>query len=343
MAFFARRTILFVFASWKFAADALTLSPAPNPHLLMSKTQESRNEHKTQATLHRNLAFSIRNLDNPERPRMLVMLGCSGSSFLLKMAGKLLEAHGGTAKTPGGEMAAGEIMKPIANPYYSAAKGMAKAMEDANAAAQKEQATLVFKEQGAQSQFFRDAAPTLLKMNTYVVHGYRANALDRMVCQVKDCFLREEYGKPVDKSGEKSDLCFKRRNSRPANGYLASLNTTNLSEHLENFMKAHDEEKERIKAAGFKDFESVSAEDLLDFEHDNSVDAFKRAVKAWKIFLRSWGVKPSLKVIRDELQQYSGAYKAELQSDTIYNFQEVSDIVRGNAKLQSLLRVRDEK
>lgn len=282
------------------------------------------------------LAFRVSGLAHPERPRMLVMSGCSGSSFLLNMASGLLEAHGAAVNTPGG----GELTKPSQNPFYKPSAGMGVAMEAAYASALQSNATLVFKEQGARSSFFQDSTPLLLKLNTYVVHGFRENAIDRMVCLVKDCFVNETFGVPVY-HGDESDMCFARRklgrkSAITPGDYKARLNTTHLASNLLQALEDPKLEKTRIDAAGFRNTVSLSTEALLDFEHDSS--ALDSAVEAWSHFLEAWGVRPETQSIRNHLSKYVGRFTAEPHRDTIYNFQEVADIVAHHSELRPLLR-----
>merc|ERR1719162_1614775 len=61
------------------------------------------------------------------------------------------------------------------------------------------------------NRIWPDTAPTLKRMGTKVVYAKRNNTVDHIVCEVRDCF-RDDCGFPVDKNGERSNLCFDRRN-----------------------------------------------------------------------------------------------------------------------------------
>jgi len=282
------------------------------------------------------VAFLAHGLKNVDRPRMLVMLGCSGSSVLMDIARGILQTHGVSTNTPGGGKS-GELVKPHWNPFFNEAEGMGVALTKARDYAMQQNGTLVFKEQGAQSQAFRDAGPALLSMGTYVVHAYRRNVLDRMVCQVKDCFLSSRYGVPVGPDGKESRVCFARRSDkRKAEGYSAKLNIGRLRANLKAFLRKPDAERSRISRSGFQNYPSIVAEDLLDFEHDAS--AFERALITWERFMAAWGVQPKRQRIKAYLQQYVGKYSAEPQSKTIYNFEDAERICRDDDTLRQLIR-----
>merc|ERR1719190_168794 len=102
------------------------------------------------------------------------------------------------------------------------------------------------------------------------------------------------------------------------------------------YKEGTEKEEERIKDAGFRSFMTISAEDLLDFEHDSS--ALDRGVEAWAKFMQGWGVKPDLARIRKRLMEFVGEYPAEPQSSTIYNYEEVSQVLGSAPDLKSLLR-----
>lgn len=281
------------------------------------------------------VTFMARGLPNPERPRMLVSLGCSGSCVLMEVSRKLLGDHGISTWTPGGGPS-GEMMKtPRANPFYTAEDGMGGAMKAANADALVNGATLVFKEQGAQSSYFREAAPDLQQLGTYVIHSYRRNVLDRMVCMTRDCVLNSTYGTPIDKDGKVSDLCFKRRGNTATDSNSAHINTDGLADRLKDFMQQSSEESDRMQNAGFRNYPTLAFEDLLDFEHDAS--AFDRGLNAWMQFLAGWGLTPQREVVKQRLMQYSGKYAAESQAETIHNYGEIAPLLRSDAQLASLL------
>jgi len=312
---------------------ALALSRAA----ALALSREGLGGGEADALLSSRHSFLAHGLKNSQRPRMLVMLGCSGSSILMDMARGMLEAHRVSWNTPGGGKS-GELVKHAGNPFFTKEGGMGVALTKANEYAKSKHATLVFKEQGAQSKEFRDAAPALLSMGTYVVHAYRKNVLDRMVCQIKDCFLTPHYGVPVGPDGSTWRLCFERRvNETEATGYTAKLNTKTLKHNLKEFLGKPFAEWSRIKDAGFEGFPTLAAEDLLDFEHDAS--ALPRALIAWDKFMAAWGVRPTTATIKKYLTEYVGKYAAEPQSKTIYNFDRVEQVCRVDEDLRRLIRM----
>jgi hypothetical protein len=178
---------------------------------------------------------------------------------------------------------------------------------------------------------------TLKKLNLFAVIGTRANMLDEIVCQVRDCF-QPRYGSPVDRHGQESDLCFKRRGA-PTNPtskkkltekdetsantvYKAKLDTDSLVRNIENEIKVVDIARKNLESIGLFP-KTVAAEDLLGFQSPVP-GAFERAEAAWSVFLQSLGVTPDEKIVESFLREYRNTYPEPPDHvDVIYNFDEV--------------------
>merc|ERR1719356_2085016 len=92
-----------------------------------------------------------------------------------------------------------------------------------------------------------EVKPSFQRMNVLTVLGARRNMLDQVICQVNDCF-KQEYGIPVEAgTGERSHLCFKRRDvegkSIAAQNDEKKADSRALAEHLE----THVEIEESLK------------------------------------------------------------------------------------------------
>lgn len=252
---------------------------------------------------------------------MLVSLGCSGSSAIMDFAWELLTLHGVVVSNMSYHDD-GEIERKGKNPYFDEETGMGVAMKKANDFARSENATLIFKEQGAQFEIFDQAAPVLLSMGTYVVHVYRVNQLDRYVCMIKDCFLNEKWGRTVDKYGKESDLCWHRRKVPTSIGnYFAELHIADLKEHMKEYAEDPQKEAQRLKDHGFADFPTFTAEELTSFEYDFTL--LGKSVNSWMRLLAAWGVEPNAAVIHSYLNDFAGKKVQESQKDTIYNYADV--------------------
>jgi len=171
-----------------------------------------------------------------QRPRMLAMRGCSGSSAVMVFARNLLKFHGipvpraaeprfddnHKALPPLDRTAlTAELLNPEINFMYYGDIGKAMVKVDDMIRARNQ--TLFFKgmiqhlqgDQAAEGLRGDDEVDELKdefkQLNMYTLLGSRTNMLDQVICQVKDCF-QDTYGAPVDaKSGKESDLCFARR------------------------------------------------------------------------------------------------------------------------------------
>jgi hypothetical protein len=186
--------------------------------------------------------------------------------------------------------------------------------------------------------------PMFEKLNMFAVIGTRANMLDQIVCQVKDCFVAT-YGSPVDEHGQESDLCFKRRGDVTENPtskekltekdetsvstvYKAKIEANLLVRHIEIELKVVDIARKNLESAGIFP-KTVFAEDLLGFQTPVPT-AFKRAVAAWSVLLQSLGVSPDEEIVESFLWRYRNTYPEPPDHvDVIYNFDEVRDTLNG--------------
>jgi hypothetical protein len=268
----------------------------------------------------------------------------------------------GVAKAPLGPGWPAELLNPKSNWFLSKAGGnMGKAMQTADAELRRTNRTLFFKGMvqymqgnGAVYDQWDSLKDSFNHLRMFAVIGTRANMLDEVICQVKDCF-QPLYGAPVDADGKESGLCFNRRGDTtkspvsektlkltqaaaptPAKEYKAKLNAKLVRRFI-------DKEYDFITAAR-KNLESigifpktVTEEDLLDFQTPMP-GAFERAVAAWTVLLESLGVKPNKHIIREFLQRYRETYHDKpTHSDMIYNFDAVKAALN-NTKYAHLIR-----
>jgi len=157
------------------------------------------------------------------------MEGCSGSSAIMLFARHLLRYHGipvpsaesphqdaeGNAAPPRSYGWPDELLKKNVNWFYNRAdEHWGKAMEMAYEDIQHQNQTLFFKgmiEEIDDDEIWPQVKPSFQSMDILPVLGARTNMLDQVICQVNDCF-HLEYGIPVEAAtGERSHLCFKRR------------------------------------------------------------------------------------------------------------------------------------
>ena len=145
----------------------------------------------------------------------------------------------------------------------------------------------------------------------------RENALDKLVCKVRDCFIPSAHNKYMN--GTDAHLCFKRR--RSSDPVKAVINVAKLYLHLSafcaynpgRFEQGSKDNAQLIESARRKRMGrmakgilvidnlaekgqingwAVFTEDLLNYETDSSSDGLARSVRAWEIVLRAWQFMP---------------------------------------------------
>lgn len=204
--------------------------------------------------------------------------------------------------------------------------------------------TFVFK-----SILHRDMKDTtsksLKKLGTLAVYVTRKNALDHLVCMVRDCFwTNEKYGYPVESNGKKSNLCFKRRSAGEGGGYKAMLrvieecphhNRSHLQENIEYTEELKSSGYEELRKAGYKG-PRLSSEDLLAFEVRGG-GSLQTSLTEWKKLLKAWGVTPNEHELKKYLSSYANTWSQQRQQAEIYNYKEVAAELK-NLGREDLLR-----
>jgi len=279
---------------------------------------------------------------HPERPRMLVMNGCSGSTFVVHLGLILMQLHGARIETYGDA----ETMNPNKNPFYQqSGQDLTKAMDMAASEAQKKNKTYILKgmlkDTEEQVLAWRHSVASLKKWQAYAIHGYRANFLDKMACQIKDCFATKRVGYPVE-DGERSNLCFERRSTTlggadVAKDYKAYINIDNLEESLNQMDHDYKWERMAMLRTGFP-VHQLTTEDLSDFEWDNSEEAWERGIKAWSNYMHYWGVQPQRDIIVKRIESLRAKRAGKTQGTDIENMNEVRQKLKELPQWSHLLK-----
>lgn len=238
----------------------------------------------------------------------------------MKVARKLFVAHG--FQVYGWEY---ELLNPAKNPFFNhsvqkhgTAAATARALEAIHDDAKKRRSVLLFN--GAPGYLSEAVAAVLRRREALLVHAWRRNVLDTLVCEVRDCFAHTTptgkragaagtLGWPVDaRTGARSSACFEQRRSKRANSSAAAttaaaaamgptkahLNISSLDvgllpldspARLASFLRS------RRLAATI----SLSTEDLSDFSlaaqsREEAQMQLRRSAAAWERALTAWGV-----------------------------------------------------
>lgn len=117
-------------------------------------------------------------------PRLYVLLmeGCSGSTFVIATARRLLHCAG--VETSNLVRDYSELLKPSTNPWYRAANGSWPAALESmqRVAADRGGAFLIKADLHSGSSPIHEWAPALRRLGGVVAEGHRVNRLDLLLC-----------------------------------------------------------------------------------------------------------------------------------------------------------------
>jgi len=297
-----------------------------------------------------------------QRPRVLVVNGCSGSTFVMKVARRLFLAHGLTVY--GWEY---ELLNPAKNPFFNrsavqkhgTSAATARALEAIHDDATRRRSVLLFN--GAPGYLSEAVAAVLRKRDARLVHAWRRNVLDTLVCEVRDCFAHttptgkrapgaaDALGWPVDaRTGARSSACFEQRRSKRANSTAATtaaavmgptkahLNVSSLVGLLP--LDSPSRVASFLRSRRLATAVSLSTEELSDFSlaapsREEAQVHLRRSAAAWERALTAWGVPTNAEQLsrllaaeRDRLQATPHVVTPHAQ--TIANMAEVTETLR---------------
>eukprot|EP00928_Gymnodinium_smaydae_P040725 TRINITY_DN2759_c0_g2_i2.p1 TRINITY_DN2759_c0_g2~~TRINITY_DN2759_c0_g2_i2.p1 ORF type:complete len:177 (-),score=39.38 TRINITY_DN2759_c0_g2_i2:280-810(-) len=172
---------------------------------------------------------------------------------------------------------------------------------------------------------------------------WRSNVLDHLVCEVRDCFFRGKGEYTVNSSGQRLDLCFKRRFVKEP--VKALLNTTRLTKRLKEKLHYPQHCLTQLGRFGIENttISKFSFEGLFRHESDATARALEEATNEWLRLLSAFDLNASRDKVRKFLRPTLGAHSLHLSGDTIYNVEEVRLALLGDKKyskrFSALLRV----
>jgi len=139
---------------------------------------------------------------------------------------------------------------------------------------------------------------------------------------VKDCFVSNQMGHPVDSRGKQRYECFQRRKAGLTDAdYKAKLNI----EHLLSGLHAQAEDLKRATTIVEKELGpscNVSYEDLFEFEFSDQGVALEKSFHAWSKVLSALEVPPRRDIILEYLKGVPTRNPYPLR-EAIFNFDEV--------------------
>ena len=217
---------------------------------------------------------------------------------------------------------------------------------------------------GEVSQIKAEMSRVLVAHGARLVSAVRSNALDYLVCIVRDCFgfgkfktpfarlVRVGGQYPVDAyTGERSYLCFNRRQvekgNQKGNTTKAFLNTDVLVEALKSIMVEHKRQLAAL-AASFPRLKiaQVTYEDLTAFEWMEGSKGLEISTRAWWTVMVSLGFeqRASIASIRGYLRKndwFGSRPPPKKHADVIWNIADVRDtlLATGNASLIAMMRL----
>jgi len=264
-------------------------------------------------------------------PRVLIAEPCSGSSATVMFTEVILKAHGYDI------LHAGEpLLRPHqkdhfyddANTRLKESLGRDPTHEEIrseslilyNKRAILKNKIVLFKINNLQD----DVLDTLQSMNTKFAFTYRRNTLDRAICSVRDCFVRDSpFGHQVFPNGTMSDLCFNRRQGQQK--VMAMFDDGQaLISYMENKERILEQRIERYSPS-IAPSKGVAYEDLFAFEYTSSEQVLESSVKEWCNLLRSFGDINEV-TVQEALTPYWNSRKVEpSHSSVIHNANEIKE------------------
>ena len=252
--------------------------------------------------------------DRDLRPRLIVSADCSGSSFIVGAVGGLLQAHGlhivkGGVYANGTVIGDSEMINLEKNPYLPANNGTGLDIElgpDGDLAKSMDELIRRTQARGFAPLIKTTTAPgdgvleVFKKYETQAVVALRDNALDRLICEVRDCFRQSGVGKVVNvTSGAPSSVCFERRElphaeqahlrvhlSAHPGGFSQAIRSELLSNSLPPRLKALTKLADREVVAVLRGV--LAYEDLAAYQWDASA-ARGSSREAWHRLLAALG------------------------------------------------------
>jgi len=270
--------------------------------------------------------------EQPPRLLVLLMEGCSGSTFVTQTASQLLECAGTKV------VAAGELMKPrSANGWWNDYHNWSLALEVMHRdAGEFGKAFIINTDIKSGSSPAAEWWPTIRNLGGRIVEGHRRNRLDMMLCMIRDCFgLGPRMGYLLDEHGNRSNLCFARRGNSSTAANRVHLDLHQLQRPsmrkwsddgiMNNAAAAEGKEEatqplqlhaEALAPLGVQNMAAATYEDLAAFQYPgaDSSDELMRSLVAWQKLMAAWGVthftgKSATFRLRECLRRKLGTYK----------------------------------
>eukprot|EP00056_Hartaetosiga_gracilis_P018348 m.10676 g.10676 ORF g.10676 m.10676 type:complete len:354 (-) comp6666_c0_seq1:154-1215(-) len=179
---------------------------------------------------------------------------------------------------------------------------------------------------GAMYDFPDSIAQAMAPWKPTTLFYFRANSLNFVSCQVRDCF-NKKVGESVDALGSQSNVCFQRRHSNATN--FAKLNPeylkTSLDWNTKNMNKMIDS-MDHLKQYGYETNSPVVYDELMTlFEYDTS-GVWTTVMREWEKVLFHVGINPAVaeRIMRIEIAKL-GIRPYIPSSKRLYNHEEVKN------------------
>lgn len=305
-----------------------------------------------------------------KRERVIAMqlsIGCSGSTFVQSTLKRLLEAHGYYVWSPVKEFIQNDkafhkiLKKKKHTPkgiYCTEADGtehvwaadatgrlegvwsvLNGSLACAEASVQDMmKSDVVFLFDGHSVEHMTEVMPFFSRLGPHhgkIYGSRRSNALERLICHVKDCrYMKQEYPSyPVlgANGSKEASSCFSRREAAPEDQPKVYLDPRNLLELVKaEGLAPWEQEPLRTALAdgGFTSFAQFSYEELCAYEYSKEADKLEGSVELFLGMLEAVGVKtPKREIVKDLLVKDQGMRSRLPVEDEIYNLQDVSDML----------------
>jgi len=274
-----------------------------------------------------------------DKPRVYMGNHCGGTSWIHEFITQLLEAHGyktlvinvSTTLVLGIN---GETV--IINPTDP------DVLREQHANATKEGRTLVFMPSWPHWEPWRlqesvEIVQAMKDLGSYFVGSYRGNAVDRLVCDVKDGFLSWP-GYPISaQTGEETDIRGPDKRDVVDPDLQVYLFPEKVVEAVETEFNVEKSTMSLLAKPGmFPDMKHFSYEDLYAFEADAGLE---KGVTVWSKLLGELGLVADPQKLRAALGPLVGTRPLQPHSSQIYNFEQVKDTLAPHREYFEYLRL----
>lgn len=168
---------------------------------------------------------------------------------------------------------------------------------------------------------------------------YRSNMLDVLICFIKDCFsweVMDSLGYMTFENGTRADVCDERRKDEFKSLKLSvHLETKVLIDHIQK-LELQNQERIDISTPLVYPSKPQTSEDLFAYEFTSDEDTFQMSLNAWIMALRPLVTTVQPEILESRMRPTQSTRSHPNYSDEIENYLEVYSALEKAGKLHFL-------